>query len=1343
MAKILNPKFSAGPVNAGEERLLKFLEVNLPDEYFIVPNAEFANTNPRGGVQYLEYDCIVVAPHAVYNIENKDWNGHLEGNDHVWYLNDSERANPLKTLSFKTRVLASKLKEKKIEWRAAWITSIITLSNPRQNKFGLDRESDCYRATYTLGEELIEYITTPPMVGKTANAISDIYRDIAHFLSGANLNRTPKEKTEVIGLKIEEILDKGEDYTEYLCVPALFPDRRYKVREYILDTAGKSLLEQETHRKQVQNAYMAQMQMPLSPYIVKAECSMSEDGLRFYEKSEYLDENKLSSEQNRKTFTQLEAIKIVLDIASALKVAHEYRIFHRDVCPNNIYLLSDNAALSGFGRSWFTKHIDLNFTMGALSPDMANPYQPVELFNNDASPATDIYSLGVIFYELIVGNVPFANYTDLARMGGALPESLMPSKVNNSLPQWMDELCRHTICDDDTARWSDVEELMKFILDQAFGQVVEIPAPSSVKTRLKDLQPTDLVTTELVLYETLGEGGFSRVFKAKHLLQNKFYALKIFSDDLNQKSVIDEYNALSKLSHPNIVKFVFNGSTNGNMFYTLMELLNGENLNNYTRGDLRLPLPEIHKMAKEILSAMVYLQSSQPPVYHRDIKPSNIVWDNRQRFVLIDFNIAANAGDDKDVIGTYPYLAPDLMQGSNRMNWDASADTFAFGITLYQLLTHTYPWAGSQIPILDKQPTPINTLNKQISDPFAQWIMKAIGTRRSERFATAAEMQVALFAINERGLYRTDQVTILDMKGEAQSIVDYINSLYSQSSHGNAGTRAGWKQSALDKVTYTQTKLDKELLSAIEAGKYKLVIITGNAGDGKTAFIRQVEGIAQNVEKLNNRNGAKFTIKDVPFQSNYDGSQDEEERANDAVLTDFFQPFEGITDYSQAKEGRVIAINEGRLVDFLQTSDKHTGLATIIDEYFYKGGCTKLPEGVMIINLNLRSVTARDENGDSLLRSQVKKLTDPSLWGKCNACPIADRCFIKYNVDTFSDSAVGDEVTNRLEWLIRTIVYKRELHITMRDLRSFIAYMLTRDQSCDDVIHLIQFFDAKEISQEDYWQFYYFNISASNEILTSDDRLIKLIRETDIANVSIPSTDRDLYFKNKQAEDYLVFEDRKESLLAIFNQQNTEDPKLRHQSFIRHHYFEGEQDFMKRLPYQSLHSFYEALNQESDMVVIKQIIAKAISCSEGCWNESLSTNYLLLSSSQVNDPLSNSYRRFPLSDFELMINKNDNLVQYIEHENDSLVFRSKEDKYIQLTISLDLYEMLYYIERGFNPSINDLRGKFVELQVFKNLLQSKTYTEVLVTKNNRKFYAIKLDPVSKNIKIQPLKTESI
>ena len=100
------------------------------------------------------------------------------------------------------------------------------------------------------------------------------------------------------------------------------------------------------------------------------------------------------------------------------------------------------------------------------------------------------------------------------------------------------------------------------------------------------------------------------------------------------------------------------------------------------------------------------------------------------------------------------------------------------------------------------------------------------------------------------------------------------------------------------------------------------------------------------------------------------------------------------------------------------------------------------------------------------------------------------------------------------------------------------------------------------------------------------------------------------------------------------------------------------------------------------------------------------------------------------------MNYTPHLTEYLEHESDSFTFRHKDEHYVILTVSLDLYEMLYYIKKGFSPSLNDLQGRFIELQVFKNLLESKTYDRILVTKNNKKFFAISLNP-DHTISIEP------
>ena len=62
MAQIRKPKHDDGPVNAGEKRLLDYLNVKLPGNYIVIPNCNFAITGPNHVMKYWEYDCIVVAP---------------------------------------------------------------------------------------------------------------------------------------------------------------------------------------------------------------------------------------------------------------------------------------------------------------------------------------------------------------------------------------------------------------------------------------------------------------------------------------------------------------------------------------------------------------------------------------------------------------------------------------------------------------------------------------------------------------------------------------------------------------------------------------------------------------------------------------------------------------------------------------------------------------------------------------------------------------------------------------------------------------------------------------------------------------------------------------------------------------------------------------------------------------------------------------------------------------------------------------------------------------------------------------------------------------------------------
>jgi serine/threonine protein kinase len=108
---------------------------------------------------------------------------------------------------------------------------------------------------------------------------------------------------------------------------------------------------------------------------------------------------------------------------------------------------------------------------------------------------------------------------------------------------------------------------------------------------------------------------------------------------------------------------------------------------------------------------------------------------------LLDFNIASRVGDPVHTqSGTPPYQPPD----ADLTSWDASTDLFAVGVLLYQLLcngSHPYPNA---LPVIDGPVTDPRTIRSDLGPDLAEFLIKACAPASRDRFATAAEMQLAL-----------------------------------------------------------------------------------------------------------------------------------------------------------------------------------------------------------------------------------------------------------------------------------------------------------------------------------------------------------------------------------------------------------------------------------------------------------------------------------------------------------------------------------------------------------------------------------------------------------------------
>ncbi|GAA1023491.1 hypothetical protein Aple_095510 [Acrocarpospora pleiomorpha] len=145
----------------------------------------------------------------------------------------------------------------------------------------------------------------------------------------------------------------------------------------------------------------------------------------------------------------LEATAIAARLALVLAAAHERGIVHRDVTPENVLLASDGAKLLDFGIAVFAGEADDELVADFGTPPYVAPERLKEL---PAAPAVDVYSLGVLLYEMLTGVPPYPETTwegiEAARRDGPPPS---PDSVPG-LPPEIAALCRQCLSPDPTMR---------------------------------------------------------------------------------------------------------------------------------------------------------------------------------------------------------------------------------------------------------------------------------------------------------------------------------------------------------------------------------------------------------------------------------------------------------------------------------------------------------------------------------------------------------------------------------------------------------------------------------------------------------------------------------------------------------------------------------------------------------------------------------------------------------------------------------------------------------------------------------------------------------------------------
>jgi serine/threonine protein kinase len=219
------------------------------------------------------------------------------------------------------------------------------------------------------------------------------------------------------------------------------------------------------------------------PHIVPIFDYSNEEG-RPYLVMKYIEGVTLKEKLKKFRPTYREMLPIIEDVGSALTYAHELGIVHRDVKPSNVLISKEGKVyLTDFGLARMAQVSTTTLTSDQMigTPQYISPEQATSSPNLDYR--TDIYSFGVLIYEMVVGQVPFNADTPFAIIHDHIYTPLpLPSILNPSCPESIERVLLKALAKDPTDRYKDVNTMVRAFrgaIRQLEGtQVAESPIPA-------------------------------------------------------------------------------------------------------------------------------------------------------------------------------------------------------------------------------------------------------------------------------------------------------------------------------------------------------------------------------------------------------------------------------------------------------------------------------------------------------------------------------------------------------------------------------------------------------------------------------------------------------------------------------------------------------------------------------------------------------------------------------------------------------------------------------------------------------------------------------------------------
>ena len=442
------------------------------------------------------------------------------------------------------------------------------------------------------------------------------------------------------------------------------------------------------------------------------------------------------------------AARIIAGCARALAHAHAKGVVHRDVKPANLLIAEDGTVkLADFGLARSASDVAQLTAAGAFmgTPQYVSPEQ---CNGNPATPASDIYALGLTLWYLLVGRHAYGGKGLVEILTKQLTAPLPdPRKDGIPLPEGLWPVLQKACAKDPAGRYKSGEEM---------AEDLEAVRDTTGGTRRVGSAVGDYKITGI-----LGQGGMGAVYAATDRRTGAELALKLLPPEMTAQGAehvqrfLREGRLAAGIRHPNVVG-VFEVGRAGDVYFIAMELVRGR-----SAGDLLKAhpagLPAAADATRIVLEAARGLGAVHDAgMVHRDVKPANVMLGDDGSVKLTDFGLARTQETGHTVtktghmMGTPAYMSPEQVQSTTA---DARSDLYSLGAAYYALLTGTDPFRSENPAAVFfghvHKPTPDpRSKRPDAPDGAAAVVFRAMAKDPAKRYQSAAEMIADLEAVD-------------------------------------------------------------------------------------------------------------------------------------------------------------------------------------------------------------------------------------------------------------------------------------------------------------------------------------------------------------------------------------------------------------------------------------------------------------------------------------------------------------------------------------------------------------------------------------------------------------------